>query len=116
MKLNKEVMKEKIYEVKTYNENQKYVQIKIINLKDKQTMIQMNDVSKDVLYNKEKSQNELLSLINATVSHEMRNPLNSINSQCIENKALFAKLDDIVQQDEVDINQIKLIVKKLLVG
>jgi len=79
-------------------------------------MIQMNDVSKDVLYNKEKNQNELLSLINATVSHEMRNPLNSINSQCIENKALFAKLDHIIKQDKIDINQIKVIVKKLLVG
>ena len=43
-------------------------------------MIQINDVSKEILYAKEKTHNELLNLINATVSHEMRNPLNSIHS------------------------------------
>ena len=40
----------------------------------------MIDVSKDVMYRQEKTHNELLNLINATVSHEMRNPLNSINA------------------------------------
>jgi len=30
------------------------------------------------LYNKAKGEKELLTLINATVSHEMRNPCNSI--------------------------------------
>jgi len=43
-------------------------------------MIQIIDVSKEILYDKEKAHNELLNLINATVSHEMRNPLNSIHS------------------------------------
>ena len=55
-------------------------------------MIQIIDVSTDVLYNQEKSHNGLLNLINATVSHEMRNPLNSINSQNVENKALYEKI------------------------
>lgn len=58
-------------------------------------MIQINDVSKEILYNQQKSQNQLLSLINATVSHELRNPLNSINSQNIENKALYGQLQEI---------------------
>jgi signal transduction histidine kinase len=40
----------------------------------------MMDVTGNVLYTKEKSHNMLLSLINATVSHELRNPLNSINA------------------------------------
>jgi signal transduction histidine kinase len=43
-------------------------------------MIKFKDVSANVLYKKEKSHNELLNLINATVSHEMRNPLNSISA------------------------------------
>ena len=55
------------------------------------------DVSTTVLYKKEKSHNELLNLINATVSHEMRNPLNSISAQNIENQALFKKLDIIIK-------------------
>ena len=33
-----------------------------------------------MLYNKEHAKNELLTLVNATVSHEMRNPLNAIIS------------------------------------
>ena len=77
----------------------------------------MNDVSKDILYNKEKSQNVLLSLINATVSHEMRNPLNSINAQNIENKALYEEIEDIIQNhDKIDPDEILRITKKLLIG
>lgn len=48
------------------------------------------------MYKKEKSHNELLNLINATVSHEMRNPLNSINAQNIENCALYNELEELI--------------------
>ena len=41
-------------------------------------LFQVVDVSKSLLYDKASAQTEFLSLINATVSHEMRNPLNSI--------------------------------------
>jgi len=41
-------------------------------------MLQIIDVSDSVLYDKSKEQNEMLSILNATVSHELRNPLNSI--------------------------------------
>jgi signal transduction histidine kinase len=41
----------------------------------------MIDVTKEVLYNKANGEKKLLALINATVSHEMRNPINSIYSQ-----------------------------------
>jgi signal transduction histidine kinase len=59
----------------------KYVQIKISNLeKDNQLrkIIQMIDVSSTILYVQEHAQTSFLSLINACVSHELRNPLNSI--------------------------------------
>lgn len=55
-------------------------------------MIQIIDVSTDVLYTHDKSHNGLLNLINAMVSHKMRNPLNSISIQNIENKALFERI------------------------
>jgi len=45
-------------------------------------MLQVIDISDSILYDNSKAQNEFLSIINATVSHEMRNPLNSI---CAEN-------------------------------
>jgi signal transduction histidine kinase len=65
----------------TDTEVQRFVMIKVTQLKEHEQnsfMIQISDVSTNILLNKQKSQNELLSLINATVSHEMRNPLNSI--------------------------------------
>jgi signal transduction histidine kinase len=47
-------------------------------------MLQIIDISSDILYDKEKAQNTFLALINACVSHELRNPLNSIIAQNIE--------------------------------
>ena len=44
-------------------------------------MVSLIDVTDTVNYDLSKEQNELLSLINATVSHELRNPLNAIVSQ-----------------------------------
>lgn len=68
-------------------------------------MIKFKDVSANILYQKEKSHNELLNLINATVSHEMRNPLNSISAQNIENMALLQELEEvIINSKSVDSN------------
>ena len=41
-------------------------------------MISIIDTSHEILRNQEKAHNELLTMINATVSHELRNPLNAI--------------------------------------
>jgi len=43
--------------------------------------VRITDVTDKVLYDKSKGEKELLSLVNATVSHELRNPLNSIMAQ-----------------------------------
>jgi signal transduction histidine kinase len=45
--------------------------------------MQIIDMSGQILINIRNGEKKLLSLINATVSHEMRNPLNSIYSQNI---------------------------------
>jgi signal transduction histidine kinase len=41
-------------------------------------MLQIKNVSSEVQYDQEKSHSDLLMMINATVSHELRNPLNSL--------------------------------------
>ena len=51
-----------------------------------QTMLCFSDVSSKIMYDTKKAEGELLTLINSTISHEMRNPLNSIINQC---KILF---------------------------
>ena len=50
-------------------------------------MLSFTDISQKILYDTSKAEGELLSLINSTISHEMRNPLNSIINQC---KIIFA--------------------------
>ena len=59
-----------------------YVKIKRTNyIKNNQlqTIIQFMDISDSInLYDEQKDRNEFLQLVNACVSHELRNPLNSI--------------------------------------
>jgi signal transduction histidine kinase len=45
-------------------------------------MLMFSDISQKILYDTSKAEGEFLSLINSTVSHEMRNPLNTIINQC----------------------------------
>jgi hypothetical protein len=45
---------------------------------DSKVMICFIDISQKILYDTTKAEGEFLSLINSTISHEMRNPLNSI--------------------------------------
>ena len=60
---------------------EKYVKIKkiefTIGVVNKE-VLQINDISKSILYKQAVGEKEMLTLINATVSHEMRNPCNSI--------------------------------------
>ena len=46
-------------------------------------VIQILDVSAKILFNQAAGEKKLLTLVNATVSHEMRTPINSITSQNI---------------------------------
>ena len=57
-------------------------------------MIQVQDISQDLLVKKIENERDFQQLINATVSHEMRNPLNSIINLT---KDLQAKIDEINQ-------------------
>ena len=76
-----------IYEVvKDAEENEKetsfkYVQIHKKNIETQYSMhevLVLSDVSPKILYEMAHGEKRLFSLINATVSHEMRNPTNSI--------------------------------------
>ena len=55
-------------------------------------LLQMIDVTSYILYTEFKAKNQFISLINACVSHELRNPLNSIISKNIEKSALYLQL------------------------
>ena len=49
--------------------------------------------------------------MNATVNHELRNPLNSIKSNNTEKKMLYQKLNQLLDQTSVD----KCLMKQILV-
>lgn len=62
----------------------KYVQVhrKVVETKfSKLEVLQLVDISEKILYEMAVGQKRLLSLINVTVSHDMRNPTNSIQVQ-----------------------------------
>ena len=70
------------------------MQIKIKKINDKDSkeselLIQIIDVSHKILYNEAKAEQVLHTLINATISHELRNPLSSLIGQICAMEAFF---------------------------
>lgn len=55
-------------------------------------MLQIVDISDQIMYDQTQAQNDVLSLINVCVSHELRNPLNSIAAENIRKKSVLMKL------------------------
>lgn len=65
----------------------KYVQIKRRRYDSgsrRHNLLQIIDISSEIMYNVAQGEKKLLQLINATVSHEMRNPTNSIRCQNLQ--------------------------------
>lgn len=60
----------------------KFIQFKKSEIKNAddqdRLMLCFTDISQKILYDTTKAEGEFLTLINSTISHEMRNPLNSI--------------------------------------
>ena len=66
-------------------------------------MIKIIDVSKNVQYERAQSEKKLLTVINATVSHEMRNPINSISALSIKQDETNEKLRLLIEKLDVDL-------------
>ena len=64
----------------------------LVGEKENEVMVSIIDNSHEIQRNKEKAQNDLLVMINATVSHELRNPLNSIAAINIQKEMLYDQL------------------------
>jgi signal transduction histidine kinase len=49
-----------------------------------------------IMFNIAQGEKQLLSLVNATVSHEMRNPINSISNQILQLQMLNSKTKEVL--------------------
>ena len=90
--LGQEFLKEKIFQLDLKKDSGfKYVVMKMnkIQGKDKKILVQIIDMSAKILYNEIKAEKSFLSLINAAVSHELRNPLNSLIGQINSMQSFF---------------------------
>ena len=67
-------------------------------MNEEKVMLQFIDISKSILLDLEKNSNQVLEMINACVSHEMRNPLNSIIAQNLEKKHLYEEMELKIQE------------------
>ena len=73
------------------------------------------------MYGQSKAKREFLSLINASVSHELRNPLNSIVAQNQLKSSIYQKLKEISIKPEpndkneasIELREIKKLIKDL---
>jgi len=65
-------------------------------------MVQILDVSTNVLCDKQKANNKLLEMINACISHELRSPLNSMLALNLEKKCLLEMIKTIISKNEAD--------------
>ena len=107
-----------IFQVIEPNE-QKFVQIKLSHFrgidKVERKMLQIIDITGNILYQQQKSQNELLAMINVCVSHELRNPLNSISALNVEKKHIYKLIDQYIENEdftkEMLIKNLKLAMK-----
>ena len=83
-------------EDKKSKEPPEYFQIKFSTLgynEGTMTMVQLVEITDSILFNETRERNELLSMINATVSHEMRNPLNAISAQNMEKESIYSQIE-----------------------
>ncbi len=58
-------------------------------------MLQIIDISQTITLNEKILENEMMGNINATTSHELRNPLNSLIAQNFKKDALYEEIKDI---------------------
>ena len=97
-----EKMELKTFQLMDQSSEYKFYQVKPVNsqsLMNDFKVIQIIDVTAQVLYDNTNAEVKLLQLINACVSHEMRNPLNAIHCQNIYNDEINNKIEKVLENE-----------------
>ena len=105
LKMDKTYLKQRIFVFnQNYEQQEKYFTIKINQINDQnkdEIMVTISDTSQEIYKNKERAHKELLIMINATLSHEIRNPLNSIVAFNMQKDILYKKILSIINDDKL---------------
>ena len=100
LEMNPKKLEKMTFEIKNNNQGQvPYVKIFAKTYSNNNTikkMVKIIDVTKNIMYDQVFAENEFLSITNATVSHELRNPLQSISSQNLKIKLCLKELLSII--------------------
>lgn len=104
-------------ERKYKNAKYRYVQIKKVTINAdlrKSEVIQIIDISSQMMYDKANAERRLMSQINAMVSHEMRNPANSIHCQNIRQQLLNERINELIQDKKTNMRGMRNQLQKIL--
>ena len=74
----------------------------------------MVDVSHNIFYDQQRSDNFFLQMVNACVSHELRNPLNSISAQNMEKMHLYQELLSLAHNQQIDSQELRGRIKDIV--
>lgn len=55
----------------------------------------------------ERADKKLTALVNVTVSHDMRNPLNALKSQNIQQEFINQKMVDLIEDKSISVQQMR---------
>ena len=101
IKKTSEFLEQNYFKVE-FNKKVKYVQLSIKQIIHKDDglsqLIQILDISDKILYTEVKSEHSFLELINAAVSHELRNPLSSLIGQVESMQDFFQNLRSVINE------------------
>ena len=112
-------LNDKVFEIDIENSENapdfKYVHLKIKNIKNERKLIQIIDMSDKMLYNEVKAEQKFQTLMNAAVSHELRNPLSALIGGIQTMKSYLENILYLIDglKEESDNPVIKLVVEKL---
>ena len=84
----------------------------------KKNMLQFIDISSSILYDNQREHSNFLGLVNACVSHELRNPLNSIVAENTLKKKVIEQIYkdiEVISRDSYELyEKLKLSVNKIM--
>ena len=94
----------------------KYFKVKVNILdgeSENEIMVTLIDTTQEVLRQNEQAHNELMIMINATVSHELRNPLNSIVAINMQKEMIYKHIQDVIGNQKLSQKEIEAQTKEL---